>query len=58
MGNVSTGREFAGMHHLELAFLDDVAPKYLTAARPENSPMEKPQRGTSDQQIACRAFRP
>lgn len=34
MGNVSTGREFAGMHHLELAFLDDVAPKYLSLARP------------------------
>ena len=34
MGNVSTGTEFAGMHHLELAFLDDVAPKYLSLARP------------------------
>lgn len=34
MGNISTGNEFAGMHHLELAFLDDVAPNYLTLARP------------------------
>ncbi|MCR2745430.1 alpha/beta fold hydrolase [Limnobacter parvus] len=34
MGNVSTGEQFAGMHHLELAFLDDVAPKYLSLARP------------------------
>ncbi|MBU0784890.1 MAG: alpha/beta fold hydrolase [Gammaproteobacteria bacterium] len=34
MGNVSTGNQFAGMHHLELAFLDDVAPKYLSLAQP------------------------
>lgn len=34
MGNLTVGKEFAAMHHLELAFLDDVAPTYLRLARP------------------------
>ena len=33
MGNMTAGKEFAAMHHLELAFLDDVAPTYLRLAR-------------------------
>lgn len=34
MGTMTVGKELTGMHHLELAFLDDVAPKYLSLARP------------------------
>jgi abhydrolase domain-containing protein 6 len=34
MGNLSTGQQLAAMHHLELAFLQDVAPKYLSHATP------------------------